>query len=89
MEGRADGTLALSLSGGKADLSGELSLLDLVLAKPGVPEIREPQVTIRPDVEDGFPDPRPNDTLVLPSGEELKVWAAPKISRQRFRLRRR
>jgi len=37
-------------------------------------------VTIRPDVEDGFPDPRPNDLLVLASGEELKIWAAPKIS---------
>jgi len=37
-------------------------------------------VTIRPDVEDGFPDPKPNDQLVLPSGEELTIWAAPKIS---------
>ena len=37
-------------------------------------------VTIRPDVEDGFPDPKPNDRLVLPSGEDLKIWAAPKIS---------
>ena len=36
-------------------------------------------VTIRPDVEDGFPDPKPNDRLLLPSGEELRVWAAPRI----------
>ena len=37
-------------------------------------------VTIRPEVEDGFPDPKPNDLLHLPTGEELTVWAAPKIS---------
>ena len=37
-------------------------------------------VTIRPEVEDGFPDPKPNDTLHLPTGEELTVWAAPRIS---------
>jgi hypothetical protein len=37
-------------------------------------------VTIRPEVEDGFPEPSPNDLLLLPTGEELKIWAAPKIS---------
>lgn len=37
-------------------------------------------VTIRPEVEDGFPDPKPTDLLHLPTGEELTVWAAPKIS---------
>ena len=37
-------------------------------------------VTIRPEIEDGFPDPKPTDLLRLPTGEELTVWAAPKIS---------
>jgi hypothetical protein len=40
-------------------------------------------VTIRPDVEDGFPDPKPNDVLRLPDGTELTVWAAPKIAHPR------
>ncbi|MEN8149011.1 MAG: hypothetical protein ABFS86_04265 [Planctomycetota bacterium] len=37
-------------------------------------------VTLRPEVEDGFPDPKPDDALHLPDGVELVVWAAPKIA---------
>jgi len=37
-------------------------------------------LTIRPEVEDGFPDPKPSDLLLLPTGDELSIWAAPKIS---------
>lgn len=37
-------------------------------------------VTIRPEVENGFPDPKPKDVLHLPTGESLEVWAAPRIA---------
>ena len=58
MEGRAEGTLVLAIGGGKAELSGELALVDLLLAKPGVPEIREPRVSLRPAASYAFADGR-------------------------------
>jgi AsmA-like C-terminal region len=56
VEGRAEGALVVTLGGGKAELSGELAVADLVVAKPGVPEIREPRVVIRPLASYAFAD---------------------------------
>jgi len=44
-------------------------------------------VTLEPVESRDFPDPRPNDLLVLPGGEEIQIWAAPKISHPKGAVR--